>query len=123
MQLVSTMLSYSLAALFAQKGFHKSNDIRAKQEFHDALSIPNLPKRMRNTARSLYVPNNLAFQIDVPIFLVWGKYDRWYPPIVARAISRATNAPTFWIDGGHYCMWESPAQFDRALKQIEEQLS
>ena len=110
-------------ALFAKKGFLKENRATFQEDFHEQLAIPDLPTRMRNTARSLEIPRGLAQKISVPVFLVWGKKDRWYPPMVARAISRAMNAPIFWIDGGHYCMWESPQQFDGALQQIEERLS
>ena len=109
-------------SLFAKRGFLKENRSTVEQDFQEELAIPDLPTRMRNTARALEIPKGLAQKLSVPVFLVWGKKDRWYPPIVAQAISKAISAPIFWVDGGHYCMWESPQQFDSALRQIEERL-
>ena len=109
--------------LFAKKGVSKQNQETFLTHFTQELSLPDLPERMRKTALALRPPKGLANNITAPLFLVWGKQDSWYPPIVAHAISRATGAPIYWIDGGHYCMWESPQQFDAALQQIEKQLS
>lgn len=116
---------YSLfqGSLFVRKGLSSSNRKSWKEDFERTLSLPDLSKRMRNTARVLRPPKNLALRISAPVFLVWGTKDPWYPPIVAKSIARSTQAPIYWIQGGHYCMWESATSFERALCEIESLVS
>ncbi|MEC7985639.1 MAG: alpha/beta hydrolase [Myxococcota bacterium] len=109
--------------LFAQRGLSQRHRVHFERDFAGYLSLPNLSERMRRTAQNIYPPKRLAQQLTVPLFLIWGKNDPWYPPVVARRISKATGAPIYWIDGGHYCMWESPAEFDRALMKIERKIA
>ena len=110
-------------ALFAQKGVRKKHRSAFMKNVAPALSTADLPTRMRKTAQGLHIPRRLVQSITCPIFLVWGKSDRWYPSPVAKAIARTAQAPIFWVSGGHYCMWESPKEFDRILQHIEGLLS
>jgi pimeloyl-ACP methyl ester carboxylesterase len=78
---------------------------------------PDLPERMRILARHMRPPPDLARELGrrVPVRLVWGRRDRWYPPVVARALARATGAEIRWIEAGHLAMWEEPEAFAAAL--------
>ena len=82
------------------------------------------PERMKKVARQMRPPPKLAQDLAArcPVYLIWGTNDRWYPPPVAKAIARATNATIFWVDAGHYAMWEEPAQFQDLLLEIQERL-
>ena len=68
-------------------------------------------------------PPQLAQSIPCPVFLIWGTQDRWYPPVVAKTIARATNSSVTWIDSGHYAMWEKPHEFSSALQNIVQRLN
>lgn len=76
------------------------------------------PAMMRALAASMRPPPDLARRVAarVPVHLIWGRHDRWYPPVVARAIARATGARVEWIDAGHFAMWEAPEAFTAALR-------
>ena len=73
------------------------------------------PEKMRKIAKAMRPPARLAQQIPVPWVLLWGQQDRWYPPSVARAVARGTGAPLHFVRGGHFCMWEAPEDFGKAL--------
>lgn len=75
------------------------------------------PLEMRTIARSMRPPAGLASQLAarVPVSLVWGRHDRWYPPTVARAVARGTGAEITWIEAGHFAMWEAPEAYAAAL--------
>ena len=108
--------------LFVRRGLAEQNRVRFEQDFAGYLSLPDLSSRMRKTAQNLRPPCRLAQRLTVPLFLVWGRDDPWYPPMVAHTISHITGAPIYWIEGGHYCMWESPREFDWALSDIERRV-
>lgn len=80
------------------------------------------PVQMREVARSMLPPAGLgqALASVVAVRLLWGEADRWYPPPVARAVARATQAPLRFVAGGHFAMWEHPAVFTAALQHILE---
>ncbi len=80
--------------------------------------VPDLPARMAQLAREMRPPACLAQRLaeKVPVHLVWGRRDRWYPQWVPRAIARATGAKIDWIEAGHLCMWEEPAAFLSAVR-------
>jgi len=82
--------------------------------------VPDLPARMRAIARAMRPPTDLAARLRgrVPIHLVWGRADRWYPPPVARAVARGLGAEIAWVEGGHLCMWEHPATYAAAIGAI-----
>jgi pimeloyl-ACP methyl ester carboxylesterase len=85
----------------------------------DIAAIPDFPARMAAVAREMKPPRGLARDVAqrVPVRLIWGLHDRWYPQPVAFAISRATGAPVRWIDAGHYAMWERPDAWAAALRE------
>jgi pimeloyl-ACP methyl ester carboxylesterase len=79
---------------------------------------PVPPDRMRAIARAMRPPPGLAQRLAqrTRVHLVWGRRDRWYPPVVARALARATGATVRWLDAGHLCMWEEPEAFAAAVR-------
>ncbi len=79
--------------------------------------VPDLAARMRAIARAMRPPPGLARRVaaHVPVRLVWGRADRWYPPPVANAVARGVGAEIRWVEGGHLCMWEHPEAFAAAL--------
>ncbi|MDP2305376.1 MAG: alpha/beta hydrolase [Pseudomonadota bacterium] len=82
--------------------------------------VPDVSARMRAMAREMRPPPGLAraAAARVPVSLVWGRDDRWYPPWVARAVARGTGATITWVPGGHLCMWEAPEAYARGLEGI-----
>lgn len=81
-----------------------------------AAAFPGLePARMRAIAREMRPPPGLARSLKVPVRLVWGRDDRWYPPAVARAVARGCGASITWLPAGHLCMWEEPERFAAAV--------
>ena len=78
------------------------------------------PSQMRAIALGKTPPPRLAQRLAAvcPVRLIWGRQDRWYPPWVARALSRATGAPITWIDAGHLAMWEAPRPYAAALRAL-----
>lgn len=79
--------------------------------------VPELSARMRAIAREMRPPPRLAARLRgrVPVHLVWGRSDRWYPPPVARAVARGLGAEITWVEEGHLCMWEHPDAYAAAL--------
>lgn len=79
--------------------------------------VPDVAARMRALAREMRPPPGLAQAVGarVPVSLVWGRTDRWYPPWVARAVARGTGASITWVEGGHLCMWERPEAYWRGV--------
>ncbi len=75
------------------------------------------PTGMRNIARSMRPRPGLAQELAarVPVGLIWGRQDRWYPAPVAYALARAVGSRILWVDGGHFVMWESPEAWAAAL--------
>jgi pimeloyl-ACP methyl ester carboxylesterase len=82
--------------------------------------VPDVAARMRALAREMCPPPGLARAVAarVPVSLVWGRDDRWYPPWVAGAVARGTGASITWVDGGHLCMWEEPEAYARGLTAL-----
>lgn len=82
------------------------------------------PLQMRAVARSMRPPAGLAHALSatVPVRLIWGERDRWYPQPVARAVARATCAPLQFVPGGHFAMWEHPEAFSAALHGLLDAL-
>ncbi len=82
--------------------------------------VPDVSARMRTLARAMRPPPGLAKAVGarVPVSLVWGRADRWYPPAVARAVARGAGAEIAWVEGGHLCMWEEGEAFSRALGRV-----
>ncbi len=82
--------------------------------------VPDLPARMRAIAREMRAPPGLAAAVAarVPVTLVWGRSDRWYPPPVVHAVARGLGAPIRWVEGGHLCMWEHPDAYAAALAGV-----
>lgn len=78
------------------------------------------PLEMRRIAWSMRPPRRLAARLAAvtPVFLVWGREDRWYPRAVAQALARATRAPLREVPGGHFALWEEPGPFAAALDEI-----
>jgi len=85
-------------------------------------TIADWPQRMRTLAQQMKPPPGLAQRIPCPLYLIWGKKDRWYPPLLAKKIARTAQAKIYWIDGGHYAMRDNPIAFDQALEKIQEDL-
>ena len=91
-------------------------------------TLPNPPEykdwplRMRMLAQQMKPPPNLVNQIGCPVYLVWGRKDRWYPPFLAKRLSKQTKATLYWVDGGHYSMLENPKEFQSILETILAQL-
>lgn len=73
---------------------------------------PDWPDRMRRIAKGMTPPANLVKRLKTcSVELIWGTKDPWYPPIVARAIQRATGAQLHWLPCGHFTPWEEPVSF------------
>lgn len=75
------------------------------------------PLEMRAIARSMVPPSGLAGRLGavVPVRLLWGDQDRWYPRVVAEAVARGTGGTLSYVRGGHFVMWENPAEWARAF--------
>jgi pimeloyl-ACP methyl ester carboxylesterase len=82
--------------------------------------VPDLPARMRAIARAMRPPPGLARALGAAtqVHLVWGRHDRWYPPLVARAIARATGGTLAFVEAGHLCMWEAPEGYAAAVRAV-----
>lgn len=82
--------------------------------------VPDVSARMCALARQMRPPPGLARAVAtrVPVSLVWGRTDRWYPAAVAQAVARGTGAAITWVPGGHLCMWEEPEAYARALGEL-----
>ena len=86
-----------------------------REEVAAAFPLPS-GARMRALATRMTPPRGLAQSLRVPVELIWGRHDRWYPPAVAHALARATGAPIRWVDAGHLCNWEDPVAYGDALR-------
>jgi pimeloyl-ACP methyl ester carboxylesterase len=88
-----------------------------------AMVEPTLPDdvagQMCQLASGIRPPRGLARRLRaVPVWVIHGRSDPWYPPWVARAVARGCGARRVEIDGGHWCMWENPSEFDAALRAV-----
>ena len=86
----------------------------------DALTtFPGAEAReMRGVARSMCPPAGLAQKLrGMPVSLLWGSQDRWYPLAVARGIARASGADLQFVEGGHFVMWERPEGYAEHLRR------
>jgi|GEM_PF-1229870 len=82
------------------------------------------PRKMRILAKHMKPPKGLAESVATicPVFLIWGKKEVFYPGFIAKSLSKKMNAPIFWNDGGHYCMWTHTQSFLESMVHIEEEL-
>jgi pimeloyl-ACP methyl ester carboxylesterase len=103
--------------LFVQQGNRRKKQYSLRPE-----NQSDLPERMKKVAKQMRPPSRLAQDLAArcPVYLIWGKHDRWYPPPIAKAIRKATKAKLFWMDAGHYAMWEQPARFQDLLLEIQD---
>ena len=85
--------------------------------FHD-------PSKMMTLAKHMKPPKNLALELatNCPVYLIWGRKEVFYPGFIAKRLSKALNAPLFWNDGGHYCMWTNADQFYANILSVEHHL-
>lgn len=83
------------------------------------------PMEMRSVARSMRPPAHLAQRLAAAtrVELIWGRRDRWYPPLIAHRLSVTCGAPLAWVEGGHFSMWEAPEPFALALDTALTRLS
>lgn len=90
----------------------------ALQTFLPGLASDDLPARMRAVARLMRVPADLVARLctrGVPIRLVWGRRDPWYPLPLARRLARQLGADLRVVEAGHLAPWEDPEGFAAAL--------
>ncbi len=75
------------------------------------------PAVMRAIASSMCPPPQLGQRLAAAtrVELIWGRRDRWYPPLIAHRLQAVTGAPLAWVDGGHFSMWEAPERFSQTL--------
>lgn len=99
----------------------------AVSEAHRAEALSVFPgmaaDRMRAIAQAMRPPPQLAQSLRVPVALIWGAQDRWYPPWVAHALQRGSQGSLQFVAGGHFCMWEEPEAFSQALQQCMSAVS
>ena len=100
--------------LFTRFGHRK----QPLKDLSPPTDLPNFAENMRRLAGQIVPPKHLASSISCPVHLIWGRQDRWYPPFLAKKISRCYNAPVHWIEGGHYIMFEHPTPFEQCLVNI-----
>jgi len=94
------------------------------ERFSKPAGVQHDPDRMRVLAKHMKPPRGLHKELAAvcPVFLMWGKREVFYPGFVAKSLSQSMNAPLFWNEGGHYCMWTHPHQFLETMKHIESVL-
>ena len=96
-------------------GGHKTGQRFANQpHFHD-------PSKMKKLARHMKPPTNLVEQLKLtcPVYIIWGRKEIFYPGFLAQSLSSRLDAPMYWNDGGHYCMWTHAEEFLQSMQQIE----
>ncbi len=79
-----------------------------------------LADRMRSTARALSIPSDLVSRLrdtSIPVSLIWGRRDPWYPLPLARRLAYALGAELTIIEAGHLAPWEAPVAFGHALER------
>lgn len=78
------------------------------------------PLAMRAIARSMRPPPGLAARLAAvaPVFLLWGRHDRWYPALVGAGVARGTGATVVTVPGGHLAPWEEPRAYASALAEV-----
>ncbi|MDP2312751.1 MAG: alpha/beta hydrolase [Pseudomonadota bacterium] len=93
---------------------------RADEALATFPPVPYVSARMRALARAMRPPPDLAQSVAkaVPVSLIWGRTDRWYPPSVAKAVARGAGGSVVWVPGGHLCMWEEPLAYWAALGSV-----
>ena len=105
--------------LFTRFGHRKQTQLTLSPP----TELPHFAESMRRLAAHASPPKHLAASIPCPVYLIWGKQDRWYPPFLAKRLSRLCTAPLHWIDGGHYIMYEHPHTFEQLLINIHRSMS
>jgi pimeloyl-ACP methyl ester carboxylesterase len=105
---------------FMKKGVSPAVQQAFLAEFHSELHTPGLRAKMRLVGREMKPPVGLAGQLSsrTKVHLVWGTHDVHYPRWIPEVIRPLSQASLQWVNGGHYCMWENPTVFTRALENI-----
>ena len=106
--------------LFVRVGGGSSTSQRFSNQphFHD-------PSKMKRLAKQMKPPSDLVSRLKeiCPVYLIWGKQEVFYPGFLAKSLSRQLDAPLYWNDGGHYCMWTDASMFHRHMLTIERSLN
>ena len=90
----------------------------ALRTFLPDVAPDDLPARMRAIARLMRVPADLVDRLratGVPIRMIWGRHDPWYPLPLARRLARQLGADLRVVEAGHLAPWEDPDGFAAAL--------
>lgn len=106
-------------SLFVRVGGGKNAGQRFinQPHFHD-------PTKMMMLAKQMKPPANLVdnLQSICPVYIIWGRREVFYPGFLAKSLARKLNAPIYWNDGGHYCMWTHTKAFVQSMQQIERRM-
>lgn len=83
--------------------------------FHD-------PTKMKTLAKQMKPPRDLVNKLRLvcPVYIIWGRKEVFYPGFLAKSLASRLNAPLYWNDGGHYCMWTHAEDFLQSMQQIED---
>ena len=99
-------------------GKHTSQRFANQPHVHD-------PTKMMTLAKHMVPPKNLisSLQQTCPVYLIWGKKELFYPGFLAKSLSKQLDAPLYWNEGGHYCMWTHMEMFHQHMLTIERYLN
>ena len=83
------------------------------------------PEKMKELARYMRPPTGLVSSLrkTCPVYIIWGKREIFYPGFLGKSLSRRLDAPLYWNDGGHYCMWTHSTPFHETMKVIENAIN
>jgi pimeloyl-ACP methyl ester carboxylesterase len=82
---------------------------------------PGWADRMRRVALGMTPPPGLASKLrGMPVHLLWGRHDPWYPPPIPQVLAWQMKASLVWLEAGHFAPWEAPGRFSDALATIGE---
>lgn len=105
--------------LFVRIGGGKKTGQRFANQphFHD-------PSKMKTLAKHMNPPKDLVSTLKTvcPVYIIWGRKEVFYPGFLAKSLHRHLEAPLYWNDGGHYCMWTHSETFLDSMYEIERQL-
>ena len=105
--------------LFVRLGGGKNTGQRFANQphFHD-------PSKMMILAKNMKPPNDLVSKLKkvCPVYVIWGRQEVFYPGFLAKSLSRHLDAPLYWNEGGHYCMWTHSEMFLESMHEIERRL-
>jgi pimeloyl-ACP methyl ester carboxylesterase len=85
--------------------------------FHD-------PTKMKRLALHMKPPTGLVEKLKTtcPVFIIWGRREVFYPGFLAKSMAHRLDAPLYWNDGGHYCMWTHAEDVHQSMQEIERRL-